>query len=172
MPLVIARTRGGTGRRVAPPVELVDLYPTVRALVAPDREAVGLEGDSLVPLLGPDAAAHDRALSGFRLAFSQAGGGAPGLQYRSVQDERWKLILHPEHQGSRPRPERWQLYRLERDPAESRDLSKRETAELERLRPELEAWMKGGERLVLPPDETEAQSEEALKALKALGYLD
>ena len=64
------------------------------------------------------------------------------------------------------------MYRLDRDPMEDRDLSKRETAEFRRLLPELEDWMKDGEGLVGPTDETEAPSEDALRALKALGYLD
>ncbi len=171
VPLVIVRTRGGVTRRVEPPVELVDLFPTVRSLVATDTEVPGLEGDSLEPLLGGDPDAHRKALSGFRLAFSQAGGGGPRSQYRSVQDQRWKLILRPERRAGRPRPERWQLFRLDRDPMESDDLSESEVAEMERLRPVLESWMEGG----APGGreaEAEALSDDALKALKALGYID
>ncbi len=39
------------GKRVGRPVELVDLYPTLRELIAPDRPVPGLEGKSLWPLL-------------------------------------------------------------------------------------------------------------------------
>ena len=168
VPLVIARTGGGATRRVEAPVELVDLYPTVRSLVAAEMAVPGLEGDSLLPLLGEDTDAR-RALSGFRLAFSQAGGGGPRTQYRSVQDRRWKLVLRPERRGDRPLPERWQLFRLDQDPTESEDLSEREPEAIERLRPVLREWMKGGAEA---GREIEGWNDDALKALKALGYLD
>ena len=173
VPLVIVHTRaGGGGRRVRSPVELVDLYPTLRSLVARDREVPELEGDSLVGLLADDARTRRRALSGFRFAFSQAGGGSPGGHFRSVQDERWKLIFRPARQGRRQRPERWELYRLDRDPMESRNLLAGETGEFRRLRDELQGWMKGSAAIIRRPDEIEAQGEEAAKALKALGYVD
>ncbi|MFQ5348967.1 MAG: sulfatase [Thermoanaerobaculia bacterium] len=171
VPLMIVRTRGGVARRVENPVELVDLYPTLRSLVAPDLEAPGLEGDSLVPLLGTDAAAHREALTSFQLAFSQAGGGGPRTQFRSVQDGRWKLILRPERRAGKARPEKWRLFRLDQDPMESRDLAQSEAAQVRRLRPLIEEWMKGsasGRR----PRQPEGESEEVRKALRALGYVD
>jgi arylsulfatase A-like enzyme len=181
VPLVIARTVPGIpAGRVGAPVELVDLFPTVRSLLALDQETPGLEGldqetpglegDSLAPLLGNDAEARREALGKLRLAFSQAGGGRGRSQYRSVQDRRWKLILHPARGGPRPRPEKWELYRLDQDPRETRDLSRRETAQVDRLRAELESWMRAepGEARSEPT----ATDDEALKALKALGYLD
>ena len=129
----------------------------------------GLEGDSLGPLLNQDSDAHRRALPGFRLAFSQAGGGGPRTQYRSVQDRRWKLILRPERGGARPRPERWQLFRLDQDPGETDDLSEVHPEVMRRLRPVLEEWMEGGAAV---GQQAEGWNDEALKALKALGYLD
>ena len=108
VPLVIARTGAEGGRRVASPVELIDLYPTLRSLVGGDVEVAALEGDSLAPLLGDDPGVRGEALSGLGPAFSQAGGGGARTQFRSVQDERWKLILRPSRAGKRPRPERWE----------------------------------------------------------------
>jgi arylsulfatase A-like enzyme len=170
VPLVIAHTRAGGGRRVGPPVELVDLYPTLRSLVARDLAMPELEGDSLVPLLGDDTGAHREALSSLGPAFSQAGGGGARTQFRSVQDEDWKLILRPGRGGQKPRPELWELYRLDRDPMESSNLLQRESEEFRRLRRELQEWMREPEAVM--PRAEEAPSEEALKALKALGYLD
>ena len=171
VPLVIQRTSGGAQRRVAPPVELVDLFPTLRSLLAGDLEIGGLEGKSLAPLLGDEQAAEG-ALSTLGPAFSQAGGTGPRHQYRSIQEERWKLILRPARGGPRPREARWQLFRLDRDPGERRDLSKIEVDEVGRLRRELEEWMLSGEGGADRPAEAEAHSEETLKALKALGYID
>ncbi len=171
VPLVIARTApdGPTGR-VGAPVELIDLFPTVRSLVAGGQEAPGIEGDSLAPLLGDDARARREALGGLRLAFSQAGGGPPRSQFRSVQDERWKLILRPARGGPKAQPERWRLYRLDQDPLETTDLASEEPAQVERLRAELEAWMEA-EPVDARPHPAGAD-DETLKALKALGYID
>ena len=172
VPLVIARSGVEGGRRVAAPVELVDLYPTLRSLVAGHVGVAGLEGDSLVPLLGDTAAARREALAGLGPAFSQAGGGGAATQFRSVQDERWKLILNPARVGQKARPDHWELYRLDRDPMETDNLLEEEDEEFRRLRRELETWMEGPDAAMPQPDETGAQSEESLKALKALGYLD
>ncbi len=178
VPLLIVDTRAGAGRRVGAPVELVDLYPTVLSLVAGDLEAPDLDGDSLAPLLDGGTRARKQALPDFRFAFSQAGGGRGKIQSRSVQDEQWKLIFHPARPAWRslePRSERWELYRVDQDPMESRDLLSRETgevAEVERLRRELEVWMRLGEGRDRLPDEAEPRSEEAIRALRALGYID
>ena len=134
-------------------------------------EVAGLEGDSLVPLLG-DAGARREAAAGLGYAFSQAGGGGRRAQYRSVQDGRWKLILRPARGGQRPRPERWELYRLDHDPMETENLLEGEAEEFRRLRHELETWMADLDGAAPRADEAGPQSEEALKALKALGYLD
>ncbi len=161
------------GQRIGAPVELVDLYPTLRELLAPDREVPGLEGESLLPLLRPGSGSPEQLEQAFRLAFSQAGGGSPTTHFRSVQDRRWKLIYHPAQGGGRrqARPASYELYHLADDPAETRDLSAEETSELRRLRQELLAWMKGSDWIRRPRSEIEAHSEETLKALRALGYI-
>ncbi len=173
VPLVMSHSRlGGGARRVPEPVELVDLFPTLRQLVAPDKEVPGLEGDSLLPFLrpaGPAAADRER----FRYAFAQAGGGGPMTHFRTVQDARWKLVYHPARTNRRGevRPPHYELYRLDEDPMESRDLREAEPGELRRLRRELFAWM-NGEWIVKKPAEMETQRQEAYKALKALGYVE
>jgi arylsulfatase A-like enzyme len=168
VPLVIVHPGAAAGRRVAAPVELVDLFPTLQSLVASEVEVGELEGDSLTPLLA-DPAAHREALGTPRYAFSQAGHGSPKKHFRSVQDERWKLIFRPAR-GKR-REVRWELYRLDVDPMETRDLARQETEPYRRLRRELEAWMRAPE--VLPrPESARARGEETVEALRALGYVD
>jgi hypothetical protein len=76
----------------------VDLYGTLRDLVAPGREVPGLEGASLLPFLLPEETSDEVAAVSFRYAFSQAGGKYPLRHRRSVQDDRWKLVYHPEVQ--------------------------------------------------------------------------
>ena len=167
------------GRRVAVPVELVDLYPTLREWLIPEKPVPGLEGASLLPLLRGEPDKSDRSGDNRdnpekHLAFSQAGGGSPLTHFRSVQDERWKLIYHPPlRHRQREIAARWELYRLDDDPMETRNLADGEpTADLRRLHRELQGWMKGSDWIRRPASEIEAQSQETLKALRALGYAE
>jgi arylsulfatase A-like enzyme len=175
VPLLLSyprRTR--PARRVASPVELVDLYPTLRRLAVPELEVPGLEGRSLEPFLEPGDVDGDAA-GAFRYAFAQAGGGGgPRTHFRSVQDRRFKLIYHPPRRTRRggEKPPHWELYDLEDDPMETRDLLAEERREGQRLRTELFAWMKGSDWIIRRPEQIEARSQEALKALKALGYVE
>ncbi len=173
VPLVISYPRlGGGPRRVASPVELVNLYPTLWRLAVPGQEVPELEGRSLVPFLGLEGD-DEKLAAEFRYAFAQAGGGGPKSHFRSVQDRDWKLIYHPARRNRRrEKPARYELYHLREDPGETHDLLATERGEGQRLRRELFAWMKGSEWIVRRPDQIEARSQEALKALKALGYVE
>lgn len=159
VPLFFVRD-GLPAARKARPVELVDLYPTLRDMVVPGREVAGLEGRSLLPLLkGQEAEAP-------RFAFSEA--GEKPRYFRSVQDGAWKLVYGSG--GRRPRPvagpSGLELYNLAADPKETRNLAASHPEELRRLRRELLDWVKNR-----PGRHAQAEEdEEALKALRALGY--
>lgn len=159
VPLFFVRDGLPAGRK-GRPVELIDLYPTLRDMIVPGREVPGLEGRSLVPLLKGQ---NDSA----RFAFSEA--GEKPRYFRSVQDGTWKLVYGSG--GRRPRPvagpSGLELYNLAADPGETRNLASIQPEELRRLRRELLGWVKsrpgkhaGGE-----------EDEETLKALRALGYV-
>jgi hypothetical protein len=76
------------------------------------------------------------------------------------------------HKG-REIPARWELYDLEADPGETRNLAADgETPELRRLAKDLRGWMKGSDWIRRPEAEIEARSQETLKALRALGYAE
>jgi arylsulfatase len=178
VPLIFVRP--GTlpeGRRVARPVEMVDLYPTLRELLMPEHEVPGLEGESLVPwLLGEEAEEQGEEEA---LAFSNAGGGAPLTHYRSVQDATYKLIFHPQLRSKRgTREATWRFYDLARDPGEEHDLLAAEEGlegegelALRRMRRRLTEWM-GDRTWIKPPKGTvQEESEETLKTLRALGYI-
>ena len=158
VPLFFVRN-GLRAGRIGKPVELIDLYPTLRDLVVPGREVPGLEGHSLVPLLrGQDG--------DFRLAFSEA--GEKPRYYRSVQDGTWKLVLGVG--GRRPRPvagpSGLELYHLASDPLETRNVAAVHPEELRRLRRELMGWVRSRPGRHAGQEE----DEETLKALRALGY--
>jgi len=179
VPLVFNRPGGGLpqGRRVAWVVELVDLYPTLIELVAPEKEVPGLEGKSLVPHLDPEHAG--KVEQSVEMAFSEAGGGSPLTHFRSAQNRHHKLVYHPPLKTRKgPQPERYQFYNLLEDPGETHDLLLTDTAlseaeehELRHLRRELLAWMDGRTWIRPPKGQLEAESEEMLKTLRALGYV-
>ena len=174
VPLVVSYPKAiPGGRRVAAPVELVDLYPTLREWLLPDLPDPGLEGDSLAPFLRPDS--NPASPGTAHLAFSQAGGGSPLTHFRSVQDERHKLVYHPPmKRKGRETPARIDFYRLDEDPGETRNLAEDGDTpeEMRRLHRELRAWMKGDDWIRRPESEIQAQSEETLRALRALGYIE
>jgi arylsulfatase A-like enzyme len=176
VPLLIHETyRPRGGARIAQPVELVDLYPTLRDLVAPGKEVPGLEGKSLMPFLRQGGAALTPGqLAAFRYAFSQAGGGSPLTHFRSVQDRDAKLVYHPARttkQGT-VEPARWEYYDLDRDPGETVNLIASSPPALERLRQALSAWMGDRDWIYPPQGLAVSHSEQTLKALKALGYVN
>ena len=154
VPLFFVRDGLPSGRRIGRPVELIDLYPTLRDLVVPGREVPGLEGQSLAGFLrGQDG-------SDFRLAFSEA--GEKPRYFRSVQDAAWKLVLGV---GGR-RGDLMELYDLRADPRETRNVATAHPEELRRLRGDLMRWVKDRPGRHAGQEE----DEETLKALRALGY--
>lgn len=154
VPLFFVRDGLPAGSRIGRPVELIDLYPTLRDLVVPGREVPGLEGSSLAGFLrGQDG-------PGFQLAFSEA--GEKPRYFRSVQDAAWKLVLGV---GGR-RGDLMELYDLASDPQETRNVATAHPEELRRLRGELMRWVKDRPGRHAGQEE----DEETLKALRALGY--
>lgn len=83
---------------------LFDLFPTILDLAA-ITPPPGLAGESLRPLW---TGTRDRLRDSVFLPFTDT--------MRAVRDDRWKLIVYPQIQ-------RWQLFDLQADPSEKRDLS-------------------------------------------------
>ncbi len=175
VPLFITYTGvARAGRQVDHPIELLDLYPTLRELLQIPEGQVGLEGSSLVPFLGLEGAIDTRDLEPFRYAFSEAGGGQMlWRHYLSVQDGRWKLVFHPAvERNDRQLPPTFELFDLESDPQELENLAGQQEEEFDRLWEALSTWMESTpEPGQIDPD-SEAYSEETLNALRALGYLN
>jgi arylsulfatase A-like enzyme len=150
------------------PVELVDHFPTLLALTAPEEEVPGLEGESLAPLLAGGGPGGEEAPP----AFFEAGGGSPTTHWRGVQDERWKLVYHPAMPaGDDPGAPTFELYDLLADPLETRDVKDEHRSDARRLREILWGWMKGSDWIRRDRGFVEERSEETLKALEALGYI-
>ena len=170
VPLFFHADGGGLApRRVAEIVEHVDLAPTLLELLGqapPERR----EGRSLVPLLRGGALAESRA------AFSQRGRIASGEHVRRLPQEdpgdlsgdqyawiesRWKYLHHVTGDD--------ELYDLEADPHESRNLLADETDEAKRLLDLLTGRLRRLSQdapASIVPELDEATREE----LRALGY--
>ena len=104
VPLVMAGPGIPKNRRSDALCYLFDVYPTVCELAGIEAPG-GLDGRSLVPVIqGRQKKIRDDIFAAFREV------------QRTLRDERWKLICYP-------RINRCQLFDLERDPWEMRDLA-------------------------------------------------
>ena len=170
MPLIVSWPgRIDGGRRIPGRVELVDLYPTLRDLVAPGTEVPGLEGHSLVPFLEGEYPREARRRRPVPVRLRRGRGRLAddplplGARRPLEADLPPAAGSAPAHLGAlRPRQR----------PGETRNLVDSETHQFQRLRSTLAAWMKGSEWIRQPQSEVEVRSEETEKALKALGYIN
>ncbi|HYH47753.1 MAG TPA: sulfatase-like hydrolase/transferase, partial [Thermoanaerobaculia bacterium] len=146
---------GLAGRRVPGVVRQIDLLPTLLELLG--VEAPATQGQSLVPaILGrPDAP----VLTGYSEAF-YARYHYGWSELRALRQGRWHFI-------EAPRPE---LYDLEADPGEQRNLASAERRTVAALRQELARLEQstGPAPAAAAPLE---EDEETLRKLAALGYL-
>jgi arylsulfatase A-like enzyme len=150
-------------------VSLVDVFPTLAELLGVPCEAsegCRPEGRSLVPLLRGEerAPATLYAESGRsrspELVRRRVRGDLSG-RFRAVIDGGWKLIFTPGRES-----DAYELYDLEADPGEERNLYRPEHPEALRLAALLRAFGEDG-----PRSEATA-SESDLEALRALGYIE
>jgi choline-sulfatase len=163
VPLILAGPGLPAGRRVARPVSHLDLVPTLAELLAVDGLA-GLQGASLLGLLQGGADPFPE-----RVQYVVGNGTARGAGIGALVDGRYKLVLRPE--GN-------ELYDLEADPGERRDLSAREPERLRALEGRAAALFAENEarRQALGPlgeaGELERAGAETREELRALGYAE
>lgn len=156
VPLIIRVPGASTGVRVAQPVGLVDVMPTLLDLVGIEADDVDeVEGS---PLLGPGPAATEVVLS------FGAGEGDPDIFARGP-----RFSLRVRHGFSQ-----WELYDTDVDPNEHVDISADRPDDarelLERTRHALQRQQELRDRLNLSAVPA-ALLEEQEERLKALGYL-
>lgn len=147
------------GRVVATPVGQADVAPTLLELAGVTGGLDPGQGRSLVPLLSGQTDPADSLPRGYSEIF------LPRLHYgwselRSLRRDRWHFIEAP----------RAELYDIEADPGETRNLADDERPVVRRLRAELaalDATVKPATSGTAPVEE----DEETMRALAALGYI-
>jgi arylsulfatase A-like enzyme len=157
VPLILAHPSLPAGRVIAKPVSVVDVMPTVLALLG--VKAPAADGQDLTPLLVM-ASPEDPTERSIYVESEYGHHSLGWAPLYGVRRGRYKLVDAP----------RSELYDLERDPAELTDLAPSEPAVKTVLAEELERFM--------PAGETERASRPAVldevsrQALEALGYVD
>jgi arylsulfatase A-like enzyme/Flp pilus assembly protein TadD len=146
VPLIVKLPGGAPPARRTDPVSLVDIAPTLLAVVGAPRPA-GMDGIDLT----------DRARPGSREVYAEtdyprAAGWAP---LRSLVADRWKVV----------RSSGLELYDVERDPGETRDVA----AEHPAAAAAMDARLRTLERASRPP--ASAPDAEAQARLRSLGYV-
>lgn len=157
VPLVIRFPDRGHGARVAAPVQLVDLLPTLTAAAGLDTPP-GLAGRDLGALLAADADAEAEIVG-----YVDRGGG---YRATSLTTAEWRMI-EPSSATSGFAPE---LYEWTRDPGERHDLAAGDPILTGWLRARL-AKLRAREVGTLAAEEVELGAEIESR-LRAMGYLD
>jgi arylsulfatase A-like enzyme len=156
--VMMFRVPGLAPRRVATPVSLVDVEPTVLELLGAPPLAQAA-GTSLVPALRGASFARAPILAELRSALTWH-------REDAVIDADWKLIVQ--------RRRTQKLYDLARDPGEARDLGAAEPKQALRLRGEMvalrvAAQRRGGAVEAVPDQPLDPQLQ---RRLQALGYAE
>ncbi len=156
VPLLIRLPRGGrAGLRVAEPVALADLMPTLLELAGAAAPA-GLTGRSLVPLLDGEEEGEPRPI------FCESRGAAVGVRHGAWSYVGWRGTQEEE------------LYDLASDPGETRNLAEADPEQLGAMRRTLAGLAMEaarGYRLVVAGPRAESVTVE-LESDSALSYLD
>lgn len=165
--LILLPMRLKQGIQVDAPVQNVDIWPTVMDLVGLPEDP-GVQGHSLVPLIEAAARGEDAGDgSGLRYSMLDTTWGKRGKDpapLNSVGDGRYRLIQRP------AKPEGAQLFRMDVDPLEQRNIAADNPEQVERLRAAMNAHIHGAVAAWGGPEQVSLDDFE-LSQLRALGYM-
>lgn len=171
VPLLVQFPGMGVPRRIAEPVELIDMYATIAELAGLPVPK-GTRSESLVPLLADTRAQRDKQYAFHARYFFE-----DGRHWLAVRDREWKLLartpnLDPAAQRGAPRWDLaspatyYELYRIADDPGEEHDLYDQHPEQVARLQQVLADW---GDSVAQGPTRPELD-DATFEALRALGY--
>ena len=164
VPLMVRLPGGARGRRVAAPVQQIDLMPTLLEAAGVEGPK-GLRGRSLVPLLatggGGERGEDEAALSSDAEVVSLL--DLDDERQESVTADGWRLIRRQTANGNVE-----ELYRLTEDPGEKRNLAASEPVTVARLGALLDEAGRGASA---QPPEAAVVDRKLERELRALGYL-
>jgi choline-sulfatase len=156
VPLIVRGPGVKPGTRLGGVVRTIDLFPTIAEMAALGGGPAS-SGRSLAGGLGGGTAPDEASFSESLMPLLQYGWS----DLRAVRDGRWKYILAP-------KPE---LYDLDRDPGELRNLVDAEPARARALRGSIEARLKQEQASARTPAAAAAMPPDVLQRLGALGYV-
>lgn len=157
------RAPGVAPRRVSTPVSLLALTPTLLDLAGFDTRALGFQADSLAPLMRGEAPASSPLLFA-EVDYLPDKKVERTARKRALIGERFKLIRDNDTGAL-------ELYDLERDPAETRDLAGERPDVVARLLPILEERIRLAEAGSIDAP-VRTLSEEETRLLESLGYIE
>jgi len=134
VPMIVRGPGVAAGAHSALPVGGIDLYPTVRDLLGVEASLPeGVEGGSLVELIHGESETVDRAkpLVWHFPHYQTDKGNRPST---AIRQGAWKLVRHYEQ-------ERDELYQLDDDLSESKDLAESEPEVAQKLAKDLDAYL-------------------------------
>jgi len=162
---------------VEPPVQLVDVLPTLLAVAGIERPEHA-QGRDLMPLVAAATAGRPPAEQGFRVEPVFAERTSVGIDRGfppdtiqtswAVLTDRWRLIRNPEPPEGRPE---WELYDRETDPLSLEDVAGEHPEVVAELSATLARWREWVEERKLAAESTDALSAAELERLRSLGYI-
>jgi len=156
VPLVVRGPGVVPGTRIDGVTRAIDLFPTMLEM-AGIADAPRASGRSLAPALRGQPLADEPAFAESLVPLVHFGWS----DLRAVRDGRWKFILAP-------RPE---LYDLDRDPGETKNLVDAEPARARAMRAGLEGQLRAEQNAARTASASAAIPPDLLERLGALGYV-
>jgi choline-sulfatase len=158
--------------RIAEPVALLDLVPTLLELLGLPVEGV-VQGQSLVPLLKGQAFKRNGSVAASKLARPNPRGFVPenATDSFALIDSRWKLIYRS--QAQRAGLSQIELYARPEDPAEKHNVASRFPEEAARLTAEVRQWIAAQDQVrpLIGRGRAAPLDAKAIERLRSLGYI-
>jgi len=171
VPLIIHFPGGEYGgRRIARPVSLVDLMPTILDVIGRPDICDGCRGTSLLPIINGDLDAGDLTVPIPAMRLNHGFYYRPFKENRGdlnvvVRRDQWKGIWNDELGAM-------ELYDLAADPGELSDLTGQQPTMAREMSDYARSWLKDCQVNAVEPEQADEMDEETRERLRALGYLD